>query len=103
MTEFSVIPSEVEGSRYDTLEVTQRDPSTALGITCNDVSKEARTPTFSRIARSESRHILLHAICSHHQILCCTGFSQACSFCSPSSRRVFTVPSGFLVLAAISR
>ena len=40
---------------------------------------------------------------SHHQIFCCTGFSQACSFCNPSSRRVFTVPSGFLVLAAISR
>ena len=53
---------------------------------------------------SGPRRILLHhVIYSHQQILCCTGFSQACNFCSPSSRRVFTVPSGFLVLAAISR
>ena len=65
---------------------------------------EAGAPTFSRLARQDpGASFSTNAICSHRQILCCTGFSQACNFCSPSSRRVFTVPSGFLVLAAISR
>jgi len=32
---FSVIPSAVEGSRKETLKISRRDPSTALGMTEN--------------------------------------------------------------------
>src|SRR5438094_409614 len=75
-----------------------------LPVNFNTRRKRPVAMTFSRSALEAPAHPSIPAKRSDTtQILCCSGFNQACSFCNPSSKRVFTVPNGSRVVAAISR